>query len=176
MSFLDRWLAAWIFLAMAAGLLIGKVFPGIGALLSAVEIGGISIPIAIGLIVMMYPPLAKVRYDKTKEITTDRTLMVVSIMLNWIVGPALMFSLAWLFLPDQPELRTGLIIVGLARCIAMVLVWSDLACGDREATAVLVAINSVFQILMFGVLGWFYLQILPSWLGLDTTSVTFSVV
>lgn len=122
MSFLDRWLAAWIFLAMAAGLLIGKVFPGIGALLSAVEIGGISIPIAIGLIVMMYPPLAKVRYDKTKEITTDRTLMVVSIMLNWIVGPALMFSLAWLFLPDQPELRTGLIIVGLARCIAMVLV------------------------------------------------------
>lgn len=97
MSFLDRWLAAWIFLAMAAGLLIGKVFPGIGALLSAVEIGGISIPIAIGLIVMMYPPLAKVRYDKTKEITTDRALMVVSIMLNWIVGPALMFSLAWLF-------------------------------------------------------------------------------
>ncbi|APT06299.1 arsenical-resistance protein [Corynebacterium glutamicum] len=176
MSFLDCWLAAWIFLAMAAGLLIGKVFPGIGALLSAVEIGGISIPIAIGLIVMMYPPLAKVRYDKTKEITTDRALMVVSIMLNWIVGPALMFSLAWLFLPDQPELRTGLIIVGLARCIAMVLVWSDLACGDREATAVLVAINSVFQILMFGVLGWFYLQILPSWLGLDTTSVTFSVV
>ena len=114
------------------------------------------------------------RYDKTREIATDKRLMTVSLILNWIVGPAFMFALAWIFLPNEPELRTGLIIVGLARCIAMVLVWSDLACADREATAVLVAINSVFQVLMFGVLGWFYLQVLPSWLGLETTSVEFS--
>lgn len=113
----------------------------------------------------MYPPLAKVRYDKTGEIATDTRLMVVSIIRNWIVGPAFMFALAWMFLPHEPELRTGLIIVGLARCIAMVLVWSDLACANREAAAVLVAINSVFQLRIFGVLGWFYLQVLPSWLG-----------
>ena len=148
--------------------------PGLRSTLERFEVGGISLPIALGLLVMMYPPLAKVRYDKTREIATDKRLMTVSIILNWIVGPAFMFALAWLFLPDQPELRTGLIIVGLARCIAMVLVWSDLSCADREATAVLVAINSVFQVLMFGVLGWFYLQILPSWLGLETTSVEFS--
>ena len=174
MSFLDRFLPVWIMLAMAFGLLIGRAVPGLSDLLGRFEVGGISLPIALGLLVMMYPPLAKVRYDKTREIATDKRLMTVSIILNWIVGPAFMFALAWLFLPDQPELRTGLIIVGLARCIAMVLVWSDLSCADREATAVLVAINSVFQVLMFGVLGWFYLQILPGWLGLSTTSVEFS--
>lgn len=174
MSFLDRYLAIWIIAAMALGLLIGRFVPGIGSFLSSLEVGGISLPIALGLLVMMYPPLAKVRYDKTREIVNDRRLMAVSLILNWIVGPALMFALAWIFLPDQPELRTGLIIVGLARCIAMVLVWSDLSCGDREATAVLVAINSVFQVVMFGVLGWFYLQILPAWLGLETTSAEFS--
>ena len=174
MSFLDRFLPVWIILAMAFGLLLGRAVPGLGSTLERFEVGGISLPIALGLLVMMYPPLAKVRYDKTREIATDKRLMTVSIILNWIVGPAFMFALAWLFLPDQPELRTGLIIVGLARCIAMVLVWSDLSCADREATAVLVAINSVFQVLMFGVVGWFYLQILPSWLGLETTSVEFS--
>ncbi|OIR44699.1 ACR3 family arsenite efflux transporter [Corynebacterium sp. NML120713] len=174
MSFLDRFLPVWIILAMAFGLLLGRAVPGLRSTLERFEVGGISLPIALGLLVMMYPPLAKVRYDKTREIATDKRLMTVSIILNWIVGPAFMFALAWLFLPDQPELRTGLIIVGLARCIAMVLVWSDLSCADREATAVLVAINSVFQVLMFGVLGWFYLQILPSWLGLETTSVEFS--
>ncbi|MGX4762396.1 ACR3 family arsenite efflux transporter [Corynebacterium minutissimum] len=174
LSFLDRFLPVWIILAMAAGLLIGHFVPGIGQALGAVEVGGISIPIAIGLLVMMYPPLAKVRYEKTKEIATDGRLMVVSLVLNWLVGPAFMFTLAWLFLADQPELRTGLIIVGLARCIAMVLVWSDLSCADREATAVLVALNSIFQVAMFGVLGWFYLRILPGWLGLDVTSVDFS--
>lgn len=174
MSFLDRFLPVWIILAMAFGLLLGRVTPGLSSMLERFEVGGISLPIALGLFVMMYPPLAKVRYDKTREIATDKRLMTVSIILNWIVGPAFMFALAWLFLPDQPELRTGLIIVGLARCIAMVLVWSDLSCADREATAVLVAINSIFQVLMFGVLGWFYLQILPSWLGLETTSVEFS--
>lgn len=174
MSFLDRYLAVWIILAMALGLLLGRFIPGLGPFLGSMEVGGISLPIALGLLVMMYPPLAKVRYDKTRQITSDKRLMSVSLVLNWIVGPALMFALAWLFLPDEPELRTGLIIVGLARCIAMVLVWSDLSCGDREATAVLVAINSVFQIIMFGVLGWFYLQVLPSWLGLETTSADFS--
>lgn len=174
LSFLDRFLPVWIMLAMAAGLLLGRAVPGLASTLERLEVGGISLPIALGLLIMMYPPLAKVRYDKTREIATDTRLMAVSIILNWILGPAFMFALAWIFLPGEPELRTGLIIVGLARCIAMVLVWSDLACADREATAVLVAINSVFQVLMFGVLGWFYLQILPSWLGLETTSVEFS--
>ncbi|UBI03435.1 ACR3 family arsenite efflux transporter [Corynebacterium freneyi] len=174
MSFLDRWLPVWIILAMALGLAIGRFFPGIGDALGAMEVGGISPPIALGLLVMMYPPLAKVRYDKAGEIAADKRLMTVSLLLNWVIGPAFMFALAWIFLPDEPALRTGLIIVGLARCIAMVLVWSDLSCGDREATAMLVAINSVFQVLMFGVLGWFYLQILPSWLGLETTSAEFS--
>lgn len=159
---------------MGLGLLLGNIAPALPNALNSYHVGSVSIPIAIGLLVMMYPPLAKVRYDKTREITTDRRLMTVSLILNWIVGPAFMFSLAWIFLPDQPELRTGLIIVGLARCIAMVLVWSDLACGDSETTAVLVAVNSVFQVLMFGVLGWFYLQILPGWLGLSTTSAEFS--
>ena len=174
MSFLDRFLPVWIILAMALGLGLGNWFPGLSGALQGMEVGGISLPIALGLLVMMYPPLAKVRYDKTKEIATDKRLMAVSIVLNWIVGPAVMFALAWIFLPDEPALRTGLIIVGLARCIAMVLVWSDLSCADREATAVLVAMNSVFQVLMFGVLGWFYLQILPEWLGLSTTSASFS--
>lgn len=174
MSFLDRYLAVWILIAMAAGLATGRLIPGVSETLNSLEVGGISIPITVGLLVMMYPPLAKVRYDKASEIVTDRRLMTVSLILNWVVGPALMFTLAWVFLPDQPELRTGLIIVGLARCIAMILVWSDLSCADREATAVLVAINSVFQVVMFGVLGWFYLQALPNWLGLATTSAQFS--
>lgn len=174
MSFLDRFLPVWIILAMAAGLVISRLVPGIGDALGALEIGGISIPIAVGLLVMMYPPLAKVRYDKAGKIAGDVRLMSVSLILNWVVGPLLMFALAWIFLPDQSELRTGLIIVGLARCIAMVLVWSDLSCADREATAVLVAINSVFQVFMFAVLGWFYLQVLPAWLGLETTSAEFS--
>ena len=174
MSFIDRYLGVWILAAMAIGLILGRSVPGLGDFLGSMEVNGISIPIAIGLLVMMYPTLAKVRYDKTAEIAADKRLMVVSLVLNWIVGPAVMFTLAWIFLADQPELRTGLIIVGLARCIAMVLVWSDLSCADREATAVLVAINSVFQVLMFGALGWFYLQVLPSWLGLETTTAQFS--
>jgi ACR3 family arsenite transporter len=174
MSFLDRYLPVWIILAMAAGLLISRTVPGVGDVLGSMEVGGISVPIAVGLLVMMYPPLAKVRYDKAGRIAGDGRLMGVSLTLNWVVGPLLMFALAWIFLPDQPELRTGLVIVGLARCIAMVLVWSDLSCADREATAVLVAVNSVFQVLMFAVLGWLYLQVLPSWLGLETTSVEFS--
>ena len=160
---------------MAVGLTLGRFVPGLDDALDAVKVGGISVPIALGLLIMMYPVLAKVRYDETRRIGTDRTLLVTSLVLNWIIGPAFMFALAWIFLADLPEYRTGLIIVGLARCIAMVLIWNDLACGDREAAAVLVAINSVFQVLAFGALGWFYLQILPSWLGLETTSAEFSV-
>lgn len=175
MSFLDRWLPVWILLAMAIGLLLGNFVPGLNTALEAVKIGEVSLPIAIGLLVMMYPVLAKVRYDETQRVTGDRKLLVLSLVLNWVAGPAFMFALAWIFLADLPEFRTGLIIVGLARCIAMVFIWNDLACGDREAAAVLVAINSVFQVVAFGALGWFYLQVLPSWLGLPTTSADFSV-
>ncbi|MFI2753791.1 ACR3 family arsenite efflux transporter [Cellulomonas sp. P22] len=171
----DRYLAVWVLLAMGVGLLLGRWVPGLSAGLDAVSIGSVSVPIAVGLLVMMYPVLAKVRYTETRRVTRDRRLLVTSLVLNWLVGPALMFALAWLLLPDQPEYRTGLIIVGLARCIAMVLVWNDLACGDREAAAVLVAINAVFQIVAFAALGWFYLQVLPAWLGLETTTTGFSV-
>ncbi len=171
---LDRFLPVWIGVAMVAGLVLGRWVTGLGDALAAVEIDGISLPIAVGLLVMMYPVLAKVRYDRLDTVTGDRNLLVSSLVLNWVVGPALMFALAWLMLPDLPEYRTGLIIVGLARCIAMVIIWNDLACGDREAAAVLVAINSVFQVLMFAVLGWFYLSVLPGWLGLEQTGLDVS--
>ncbi len=174
LSFLDRFLPVWIIAAMAAGLGLGAVVPGLQNAMDAVKIGQVSLPIALGLLLMMYPVLAKVRYDKLDTVTRDRRTMALSLVLNWLVGPALMFALAWLMLPDLPEYRTGLIIVGLARCIAMVIIWNDLACGDREAAAVLVALNSVFQVVMFGVLGWFYLDLLPGWLGLDTETVSFS--
>ena len=174
LSFLDRYLPVWILAAMALGLALGRLVPGLNSALDAVKIGSVSLPIALGLLVMMYPVLAKVRYDETRRITADRRLMGLSLVLNWVLGPALMFALAWIFLPDLPAYRTGLIIVGLARCIAMVLIWNDLACGDREAAAVLVAINSVFQVLAFSALGWFYLVVLPGWLGLPTASADFS--
>src|SRR6478735_5691553 len=175
LSLLDRFLPVWIGVAMAVGLLLGRLVPGLDDLLSAIEVDGVSLPIAVGLLVMMYPVLAKVRYDKLDSVTADRRLLVSSLVLNWLVGPALMFTLAWLLLPDLPAYRTGLIIVGLARCIAMVIIWNDLACGDREAAAVLVALNSVFQVVAFAGLGWFYLQTLPTWLGLETASADFSV-
>ncbi|CAL9611233.1 Arsenical-resistance protein Acr3 [Nocardiopsis dassonvillei] len=168
LSFPDRFLAVWILLAMAAGLALGRLVPGLNEVLAAVEVGGISLPIALGLLVMMYPVLARVRYDRLDTVIRDRRLLVSSLVVNWAVGPAVMFALAWIFLADLPEYRTGLIIVGLARCIAMVIIWNDLACGNREAAAVLVALNSVFQVLAFGLLGWFYLDLLPGWLGLDT--------
>jgi len=171
LSTLDRWLPAWIGLAMAAGLLLGRWVPGLNVALEKVQVDGISLPIALGLLIMMYPVLAKVRYDRLDTVTGDRALLVSSLVLNWVLGPALMFALAWLFLPDLPEYRTGLIIVGLARCIAMVIIWNDLACGDREAAAVLVALNSMFQVVMFAVLGWFYLSVLPGWLGLQQASI-----
>jgi arsenate reductase len=171
LSTLDRYLPAWIGMAMAAGLLLGRSSSGLAKALSAFEVDGISLPIAVGLLVMMYPVLAKVRYDQLGEVTSDRKLMVCSLVLNWLIGPAVMFALAWLLLADLPEYRTGLIIVGLARCIAMVIIWNDLACGDREAAAVLVALNSIFQVLMFAVLGWFYLSVLPGWLHLPQTGI-----
>ncbi|NYI79115.1 ACR3 family arsenite transporter [Nocardioides panzhihuensis] len=174
MSVLDRFLPVWILAAMALGIGLGRAIPGMDQALDAIKIGSVSLPIAIGLLLMMYPVLAKVRYRQLDRVTGDRKLLISSLVLNWLVGPALMFALAWLLLPDLPEYRTGLIIVGLARCIAMVLIWNDLSCGDREAGAVLVAINSVFQILAFGVLGWFYLQVLPGWLGLEQVDADFS--
>ncbi|ABL83244.1 MULTISPECIES: ACR3 family arsenite efflux transporter [unclassified Nocardioides] len=171
---LDRYLPVWIGLAMAAGLLLGRWVPGIADVLDAITIASVSLPIALGLLVMMYPVLAKVRYNEVGDVARDTRMMALSVVLNWVVGPALMFTLAWVFLADLPEYRTGLIIVGLARCIAMVIIWNDLACGDREAAAVLVALNSVFQVLAFALLGWFYLDLLPGWLGLSGTGLEVS--
>ena len=176
LSFLDRWLPAWILAAMATGLALGRLVPGASRALDSAQVtSGVSAPIFAGLLVMMYPVLAKVRYGQLDRVTSDRRLLVSSLVLNWIAGPAVMFALAWLLLPDQPAYRTGLIIVGLARCIAMVLIWNDLACGDREAAAVLVALNSVFQIVAYAGLGWFYLSVLPRWLGLPAAGLHVSV-
>jgi ACR3 family arsenite transporter len=174
LSTLDRFLPLWILIAMAAGLLLGRFVPSVQGALDAVQIDGTSLPIALGLLLMMYPVLARVRYEDMGRVTGDRRLLWLSLLLNWLIGPLLMFVLAWVFLADYPAFRTGLIVIGLARCIAMVLIWNDLACGDREAGALLVAINSVFQILAYALLGTFYLKILPGWLGLDTQDVQFS--
>ncbi len=168
LSTLDRYLPLWILLAMVGGLAVGRVFPGLNDALDTFEIGTVSLPIALGLLAMMYPILAKVRYARIGEVTSDRRLMSTSLVLNWVLGPAVMFALAWILLPDLPAYRTGLIIVGLARCIAMVLIWNDLACGNGEMAAVLVALNSLFQVGAYALLGWLYLQALPAWLGLDT--------
>ena len=174
LSTLDRFLPVWIIAAMVVGLVGGRLIPGLGAALNAISVDGVSLPVALGLLIMMYPVLAKVRYDRLDTVTSDRRLLIPSLVLNWVFGPALMFALAWLFLPDLPAYRTGLIIVGLARCIAMVIIWNDLAGGDREAAAVLVALNSVFQVVAFAGLGWFYLHVLPGWLGLRQTDLTVS--
>ena len=170
---LDRFLPLWIGLAMAGGLLLGRVFPELNDQLDTVKVGETSLPIAIGLLGMMYPVLAKVRYNRLRTVTADRPLVASSLVLNWVIGPALMFTLAWIFLPDLPEFRTGVILVGLARCIAMVLIWNSLACGDAEAGAVLVVLNSVFQVAAYAFLGYFYLETLPGWLGLEQTVIDF---
>jgi arsenite transporter len=175
LSTLDRFLPLWIAVAMAAGLALGAIVPGLDDALDSLRVGTVSLPIAIGLLLMMYPVLAKVRYEELGAVTGQRRMIGASIALNWVVGPLLMFALAWLFLSGHPEYRTGLIIVGLARCIAMVLIWSDLAQADNEATALLVAINSVFQILAFSLLGWLYLTGLPDLLGLDTQGLHVSL-
>ena len=174
LGLLDRFLPIWILLAMATGLLLGRFVPAVPQSLDAVKVGQTSLPIALGLLMMMYPVLAKVRYEDMGRVTGDRRMLGLSLLLNWLIGPALMFLLAWTFLPDEPAFRTGLIVIGLARCIAMVLIWNDLACGDGEAAALLVAINSVFQILAYALLGTFYLEILPGWLGWQTDDASFS--
>jgi arsenite transporter len=172
---LDRFLPLWILLAMGTGLALGRLIPDLNDALDTISIGSVSLPIALGLLAMMYPVLAKVRYSKVTAVTADRRLLGASLVLNWLVGPALMFALAWALLPDLPEYRTGLIIIGLARCIAMVLIWNDLACGDREAAVVLVALNSIFQIVAYSLLGYFYLYLLPGWLGLATDTLEVSL-
>jgi ACR3 family arsenite transporter len=172
LSTLDRFLPLWIGLAMAAGLGLGRLIPSLNDGLDKLQIGTVSLPIAVGLLLMMYPVLAKVRYEdlgKTRhDGISNRRFFGVSLFLSWIVGPALMFALAWALLRDQPAYRTGVIIVGLARCIAMVLVWNDIAKGDRDRAAVLVVFNALFQVAAYSLLGYFYLTVLPGWLGLDT--------
>jgi len=174
LPWLDRLLPVWILLAMAAGLLLGRIVPGLQAALAAVQVDHTSLPIAVGLLLMMYPVLAKVRYGELGHMARDRRLLTLTLGLTWGLGPLLMFSLAWLFLPDQPDFRTGLILIGIAPCIAMVLIWIDLALGNREAAALLVAINSILQVMFYALLGTFYLQIFPTWLGLDSQIVRFS--
>ncbi len=174
LSTLDRFLPVWIGIAMVSGILLGKAVPGLDDTLDRVKIDTVSLPIAVGLLAMMYPVLAKVKYGSIGQVV-DRRSLAMSLVLNWLIGPALMFTLAWVLLPDLPEYRTGLIIVGLARCIAMVLIWNDLACGSRELAAVLVAINSVFQIVAYSLLGYFYLELLPSMLGLDSDGIDVTV-
>ena len=175
LSFIDRLLPVWIFAAMALGIGLGRAFPDLGARLDTVKLDTVSLPIAIGLLWMMYPVLAKVRYGELGRLRTRGKLFTTSLVLNWVVGPVLMFTLAWLLLPDLPHYRNGLILIGLARCIAMVLIWNMLACGSGEVAAVLVALNSVFQILFYSVLGWFFLSVVPGWFGAQGTAFNVSM-
>ena len=175
LSLLDRFLPLWIFLAMALGIILGAVWPEVKDISDALRIDTVSLPIAIGLLWMMYPVLAKVKYEELGKITQVKEQFAVSLTLNWVIGPLLMFVLAWLFLYNEPGYRTGLIITGLARCIAMVLIWNMMAKGDGEYCAVLVALNSVFQIIMYSPLAYFYLVVVPGWFGLEGTTVVISM-